>query len=329
VSRGSTTDPLTMVRAMIAAGDSPLLTAELAHALRLKLQADAQTPTQRRLGDLGALARILRSSSGYAIEQYRYDELRPAGDPSARQLIGRYGSWFEACSIALSMRPDGRLPLGGLYCGGIRRGIPSPRYTRDQVIGAVRRCAFALGRRPSSTEYARWVAASRRRARETGRQLDLPWMTTLLRHFRSDPNPWRHAFLLAAITDSELSAAREALVPGGPHPAGRDFGQLPLSEAATLAANLHGSLDWLAGRTADQGTVPHAGLRFDGHTFRELRARVGIPVSLLRERLDLNLGDYRRLLAGTLEPTLSQAADLASLLGVETHRLCQPHPRRA
>lgn len=311
---------------MIAAADSPLLIAELAYALRRKLQPTSQTPTERRRTELGALAQILRSTPGYEIEQYRYDSLRPEGAPSARQLVARYGSWFEACGIALSMRTDGRLPLSGLFSGGTSRGTASPRYTRGEIAGAIRRSAFALGRRPSSTDYARWVAATRRQARATGRKLDLPWPTTVLRHFRDKPHPWQSALLEAAITDSELRAARHALIPSGPHPAGRDFGELPLDEAAKLAASLHGSLDWLAGRTSDQGRPSDTDLRFDGDILRELRSRVGISASLLRERLDLDLGDYRRLLAGALTPTLRQAADLASLVGVETRRLCRAQP---
>jgi len=97
---------------------------------------------------------------------------------------------------------------------------------------------------------------------------------------------------------------------------GEEVLSLPLSQAVALAHARAVSLDWLAGRCPERGLTVSADARFDGARFAELRRAGRVPEAQVRQRLRLPLGPYRQLLSGRREPTLRQAAALASIVGV-------------
>ncbi|MDX6453067.1 MAG: hypothetical protein QOH16_3116 [Gaiellaceae bacterium] len=310
------------VWSLITAAGSPLLQAELAHALRRASRQKPPTPAERRLTDL-SLLRTLISGEDHP-QRDTYDELRRNGDsaPTSHTLLAHYGSWWEACSIAAAMREDGTLPRGPSFGGGALRGRQQNKaYTTDQVIGAVRLCAFSLGREPSSHDYFLWRPAALRTARQRDRTARIPSLNTLFAH-SSNASPWRTLIARAAITDRELRQARTVLlritVKNKPVP----FLTLPLSEAAQAAADLGGSLDWLAGRTTEPSPTADPELRFDADGFRKLRDMSGVSPERVSEAAGLTLGQSRRLLSGTYEPTLAQVIELASVLGVSAASLC-------
>jgi hypothetical protein len=89
---------------------------------------------------------------------------------------------------------------------------------------------------------------------------------------------------------------------------------LPLSQAVALAHAQEVSLDWLAGRSRERGLTVSVAARFDGARFADLRRAGGLPEAQVRQRLPL--GPYRQLLSGAREPSLSEVAALASIIGV-------------
>jgi hypothetical protein len=307
---------------LITAAGSPLLQAELAHALRRASRQKAPTPAERRLTDL-SLLRTLISGEDHP-QRDVYDELRRNGDsaPTSHTLLARYGSWWEACSIAAAMRDDGTLPRGPTFGGGALRGRhQSHAYTPDQLIGAVRLCAFSLGREPSSHDYFLWRPAALRAARQRDSAARIPSLGTLFAR-SSKASAWRTLIARAAITDRELQQARTVLlritVKNKPVP----FLTLPLNEAARAAADLGGSLDWLAGRTTEPSPKADPELRFDAKAFRALRDMSRVGPERVSEAAGLTVGQSRQLLTGTYEPTLGQVIELASMLGVSAAALC-------
>ena len=308
---------------LVIAANSPLLEAELAHALRRTVTPTPPSPSEQRLGDLRLVRELIDADGGSFPRRDHYDARRndsPA--PASHTLLARYGSWWEACSIAARMRNDGTLPRGPNFSGGSMRGRPRPtRYTDDEVIGAVRLCAFSLGRRPTWTDYARWTCATRKRARERGAVVRIP-REQIIYDRASGPSPWATLLARAAITDHELQQARAVLLGTPVDDETTPFQSLALGEAARLAAELGGSLDWVAGRTAERSPVADPRLRFTPDAFRELRDRAGVEPEPIRHAAGLTIGQSRRLLAGTYEPTLSQLVELASLLGVAAADLC-------
>jgi len=316
------TAAIEFVWTLITAAKSPLLEAELAHALRRTMTPKLKSPAERRLNDLRLLKTLI--SDGDHPQRTAYDEQRHADDsaPTSHTLLARYGSWWEACSIAASMDEDGKLPSGRTFSGGARRGhTRAKRYTPDELVGAVRLCAFSLGRRPSSTDYRRWREAAQRSALSRGASLRAPSTVTLFKN-SSRSSPWRTLLDRAAISDRELQEARGALLGTAPDGEASAFLSLPLHKAARLAAELGGSLDWLAGRTTESSPTADPNLCFDPNAFRDLRNRSGVTPENARKAAGLTVGETRRLLAGTFEPTLGQLVDLASLLGVAAASLC-------
>jgi hypothetical protein len=316
------TAPIEFVWTLITAAKSPLLEAELVHALRGTTAPKLKSPAERRLNDLRLLKMLV--GGGDHPQRTTYDEVRGADDsaPTSHTLLARYGSWWEACSIAASMDEDGKLLRGRTFSGGARRGhARAKRYTPDELVGAVRLCAFTLGRRPSSTDYRRWREAAQRRALGRGLALRAPSTITLFKN-SSRSSPWRTLLDRAAISDRELQKARGALLGTTREGEASPFLSLPFHEAARLAAELGGSLDWLAGRTTESSPTADPKLCFDPDAFRALRDRSGITPDNVRKAAGLTVGETRRLLAGTFEPTLGQLVDLASVLGVAAMDLC-------
>jgi len=310
------------VWSLITAASSPLLQAELAHALRRASTQKAASPAERRLTDL----RLLRTLVGGDDLPQRdvYDELRRNDEsaPTSHTLLAHYGSWWEACSIAAAMREDGTLPRGPTFGGGALRGHhQTTPYTPDQLVGALRLCAFSLGREPSSHDYFVWRPAALRAARQRDQAARIPSLGTLFKR-SSRSSPWRALLARAVITDRELQQARAVLLGITFEDQPVPFLSLPLNEAVRLAAELDGSLDWLAGRTTERSPTTDPQLRFDAGAFRELRDRAGLEPEKVWEVAGMTVGQSRRLLTGTYEPTLGQLVDLASLFGVAASDLC-------
>jgi hypothetical protein len=312
------------VWALIIAAHSLLLEAELAHALRRTVAEQPPTPGGRRLADLHLLRELIDAHHGSFPQRDLYDAERREGNaPTSHTLLAHHGSWWEACSIAARMHTDGTMPPGPTFSGGGRnRGRPMPKaYTLDELVAAVRLCAFSLGRRPTTTDYLRWNRETRRRARERGVSVRIPCEQIVYRLVRG-PSRWATLLALAAITDRELQQARAVLMGTPVEDETAPFLSLPLGEAVRLAAELGGSLDWLAGRTVERSPGADPRLRFNPDAFRELRDLVGVEPERIRQACGLTIGQSRRLLSGTYEPTLGQLVDLASLLGATAADLC-------
>jgi hypothetical protein len=190
--------------------------------------------TENRLAELLPLAEVLESSlavqvpnhpvARVVVEQEVYDRARPAGAPPSQTLIKRYGGasrggWYWACRAAWGLMPDGRKREPGAAWAYPTRGTSRlPPSSRDAVLASIRECALALGRRPSSHLFKRWVETQRRAKRsrrgERGRadtSQRLFGMRAVNQHF---PN-WSAALAAANITDAELADARAARLPGG------------------------------------------------------------------------------------------------------------------
>jgi hypothetical protein len=311
---------------LIEHADSPLLEAELAEALRYELSPRPMTARQRRRTDLWLLRDLIVAADGaFFPERIVYDGARGSiGALSGHTLVCRYGSWWEACSIAARMEADGKLPRGRTFSGGrLTRGRPAPKpYTTEEAVSAARLCAFSLGRRPTSQDYYDWSERQRRIARERRIERRVPSKMALARLFPG-PRRWQRIGAAAAITDRELQQARAALLRLTGNDPSEPFLALPLGEAARLAAELGGSLDWLAGRTAHTSPIADPRLRFSPARFRMLRERSPVVPGHLAAAAGLTIGQSRRLLAGTFEPTLETVVALASLLGVAAADLCE------
>jgi hypothetical protein len=194
----------------------------------------APSVTENRLAELLPLAEVLESSlavhvpnhpvAPVQVEQETYDRVRPAGAPSAQTLIKRYGGasrggWYWACRAAWGLMPDGRKREPGAAWGYPNRGTSRlPPSSRDAVLASIRECALALGRRPSSHMFKRWVETQRRAKRgrrgERGRAgtgQRLFGMDAVDRHFSG----WRVALAAANITEAELAQARAGRLPSG------------------------------------------------------------------------------------------------------------------
>jgi hypothetical protein len=322
---GSIDSGAEFVWTLIEQAGSPLLEAELAEALRYQLAPRPTTARQRRLGDLWRLRDLIVAAAGTFPERIFYDEARgDNGALSGHTLSRRYGSWWEACAIAARMEADGKLPRGKTFSGGrLTRGREAPKpYTTEEAVSAARLCAFCFGRRPTSADYYDWSERQRRIARERGVEKRIPSKMALARLYPG-PRRWQRIISAAAITDRELQQARSALLRLTATDRDEPFLALPLGEAAQLAAELGGSLDWLAGRTAQASPVADLQLRFSSDRFRALRDLSPVAPGALSAAAGLTIGTSRRLLTGTFEPTLESVVTLASLLGVAAADLCE------
>jgi hypothetical protein len=159
--------------------------------LRAKLRT-APTKREEREHELGVLNAMLAEAG--LLEHPRphlargaYDRDRPEDAPRSARLVERYGSWFDACKPASSLNLAGGTkgaarPWPSKHRGGHR----GRKFTREEIIEAVIRCAAVVDRVPSSNVYYDWAARERRRARERGGRLPrLPAQGSVERHFGS------------------------------------------------------------------------------------------------------------------------------------------------
>jgi hypothetical protein len=186
---------------------------ELRNRILCDLIPHYETPAERRAAELGAVAAFLRDAEpelglGYPIPlRIDYDRSRPAAAPSSRTLVRRYGSWHAVCAAAFRVAPDGTYDRTNRGWLGNQPWPPwnldihgRPRYTRDEVIDAVRQCGAALGRVPNHTTYRYWAAVKRRDARGRGIDLRLPCWTVFRRLF---PEGGFYAARSMAFPDNE------------------------------------------------------------------------------------------------------------------------------
>lgn len=155
--------------------------------LELVLAVRLAVPAERRESELGFLAAILglpeamgpSSARATPLQSY-YDDHRPESSPSGRRLCPNYGSWTKACRAAGGFAD----PASGAkpWTHGETGGRAAPRYTREEVVGAVGACAAAIGRMPSSHAYYTWAAEQRRRAKKTGAVARYPSQRTVKHH---------------------------------------------------------------------------------------------------------------------------------------------------
>ncbi len=312
------------VWALIEQADSRLLEAELARLLRADLADPLPGARARRRAYLWLLHDLIEQTGERFPQRLLYDRERAGMKaPTSRTIVNQYGTWWEACAIASRMEDGGRLPRGRSYSGGRLRGRFAPEmYTVEEGIASVRLCAFTIGRRPSSGEYDAWQLRQVRIARERNVERRVPSRCALARLFPGKRR-WERALAAAAITDAELQAARAAFL-HRPHDSDENpFLHLPVREASILAVELKGSLDWLAGRTCERTPVPDAPTSFSAERFLAVRERSPVSPARLAEAAGLTVGQARRLLTSSYEPTLGQLVALASLLGVAAIDVCE------
>jgi hypothetical protein len=326
----ATEEDLLTVRAMLRLL-TPTGIAEIEHALRLQLAPRFPTPARQRRSELGYLAELMDRSQRaghHHIERSTYDRDRPGDAPSSAALVRKFGSWRRACRAASSGlkvtgKKGGGAPLP--WIGGPPGSSRPPPYTREEVAAAIRACARDLGRRPTAYEYDRWVRTKRARARAAGTILRLPRLPEIHRVFPT--GKWRRALGEAAVTETELHEVRSARIPGAQDAEEGtlvpDRTELPLSQAARLAADLGCSLDWLAGRTAVRGQPSDPNTRLDPGVLLRRRREAQVPEAKLRAAAGLNLSRYRRIVRGSAEPTLGELAVIAGVLDIQIHSLCR------
>jgi hypothetical protein len=206
-----------VIRAMLDTLELPALT-ELERVLRIQL-ADTPTAAERRVAELGFLAELMSEAhqrwspellpqlgDPRRIDRSTYDELQPVeapGTPSSKRLVERYGSWMKACRAADGLLTDGRQHGPGLPWRNVNRGRPrTPKYTREEINAAIRRCARELNRIPGANDYATWVTAKKAKQRANGGNSPhlpaapterLPSLGVLYRRYPEGPNRWRQA----------------------------------------------------------------------------------------------------------------------------------------
>lgn len=334
---------------------------ELERALTRQLRR-VPTAAEERVRELGPLARLLaergRPATGtreasepevaaawLVVERAVYDAHGPDDAARSGLLVERYGSWRKACRAASGLRADGRTTGPGKPWRSTAGVGPRRIYGNEDLVAAIRACARALGRRPSSSDYARWCRARRAYLRQGGSSDRVPTLPVILARFGS----WSRALSTSAITDADLSASRavvgeESQLPSADDDLGRvasavlseeeqrligerSFAALPLSRAALIAQHAGVSLDWLAGRTANRGQPVIGVVQFDGQSFARRRRQARVPEAQVRQRLGLPLGPYRQLLSGTREATLAQVATLAALVCSTVDALVVDDPR--
>lgn len=166
----------------------------LARRLHDRLYAPA-TAAEHRVAELGFLSLLLNEKPQPPerlpiVERKDYEARRKTDAPNAPRaalLVNRYGSWRHACWAAWGLLADGRSSMGAW---------PWPRgaagnYTPDGCIDAVRECAEALGRIPTSSDYQQWARTRRRTARLRGSGGAPPSFNVVVQALASD-EPDRH-----------------------------------------------------------------------------------------------------------------------------------------
>jgi hypothetical protein len=342
----------------------PLALAELERALRLRLDPP-ETAAERRVAELGFLATLLaelppavglRALPQLERQVYVHRQPLEAPDaPDARRLVERYGSWLRVCRAAYGLLPDGRTRGEAAPYSNQSRGRKRvSKYTREEVVEAIRQCANDLGRVPSSNGYQHWGFELKRAARQRGEKLPrIPDIKIVYRFYPKGDNRWRLAVADAQLNEAELAVARvqrvlrlahvEAL-PAAPlelfdqtpikalesigidanrkKTLARDgFGLLTLAQATELARLLGGSLDWLGGISLDRGTAPPGGAVFGLAQLDRAQAELGLTVKELRERLEMTLSAWTQLKNGKREPFVYELIVLAVWMGVKIGEL--------
>ena len=338
-----------VVVAMIS-GLAPAAREQLARALHGELHPP-EAAGDRRLRELLPLARLLDEQAGRdgitpayggpgarkpslthagtfpVVAQTDYDRQRPTDAPSGAALAKRFGGWVLACRAVFGLQADGRYRgVGKPWANGTRGKPRKTAFTRDEALHAIRACALAYGRRPTSVLYIDWSGRRRHHARiSAAPDPRLPAYP----HYHRRYGGWRRALELAAISDLELAEARAARGEPGPEvpedrtPAGRlraadvarlaaaqvgpddvtrmlkrGFGDLEVSRAAALARILDGSLAWLGGWQPNRGIPPAPGGVLDSDEVRRLRRERAVPEQAILDQLGLTTNDWRRVLDG-------------------------------
>lgn len=332
MSGAATALPL-VVQVMLDELDGAAL-AELERALRGRLTPTAENPAERRARRLGFLASLIERTGVARPPREDYDQLRPPSAPRGQELTAEFGLWRRACRAAEGVLPDGRINRASgenhPRTPGAREKTPT--YSRGEILNAIRRCALATGRVPTSLAYERWrereVGEAKRFGKSTPR---LPSLGTIARTFPR----WRLVITAAAIDPRDLEVARTQSLPRLERPPARlsrheleaigarqlmtrkgavaknAVEQLPLSEALELCRKLGCSLEYLLG-SGDRGRAP-TGTRFAYEAWKKRLKASGVGERELLKRIRMPSGHYRHLLRGQLEPTLSQLAVFAAL----------------
>jgi hypothetical protein len=177
----------------VASSDAPADASELAQGLAQILRPfprqaiedlerllanDLGAPTSAELREarLGLLVEMISTADGEIPRTRDYDDLRRSrletkGErwPSASTLVESYGSFLAAVKAAMRLHHDGsaaRVPHTHRHARAYRR------YTRDEVIAALRSFHDQFGSWPrSELEYLTW-GETVRRARRYGGQPD-------------------------------------------------------------------------------------------------------------------------------------------------------------
>lgn len=184
--------PVELVLAMLAAA-SERTRREIHRLLAAELQPPP-TAAQRRLAELSFLSSLLDGplvdgSEFRHCERLEYDRLRPPGAPSSRHLVETYGSWPRACRAAYGLQQDGTTTGPGRPWPGALRGEPRPeRFTRQEAIAAVQRCARELcaagiTNAPTSWQYDEWVRRHKLEAERRNQAVRLPSAAIVYRLF--------------------------------------------------------------------------------------------------------------------------------------------------
>lgn len=139
--------------------------------------------------------------------------------PTSSKLRTRFGSWMRACAAAASIDDDGcfvgaRQPWPHGTIG--RRGASIP-YTRDEVCQAIRDCAFAIKRVPSSAQYTEWRQGHVARLRAQGITPRIPAIGCIYRLLAPKPTlrtGWRTALSSAFPELDEVTLDQPAALRG-------------------------------------------------------------------------------------------------------------------
>lgn len=183
---------------------------ELERGLRWHLYRPADAP-ERRQRELGFLRRLLVDQDVIGgdlpyVERKTYDSQRPGDAPTSERLQKRFGSWAMACVSAAV------LDESGTY----RRGVANPPLERQLVtyalpyelahcLEAIRECAAALGRIPSSQDYVDWRRLRCTALRARGITPRIPHCYVIYRFFpqtTSSDTRWRAAIDAAFASDA-------------------------------------------------------------------------------------------------------------------------------